>query len=221
MASDSGEGTCRRYDPEDSSGVPERNSLVFDAPTSNSRPSGDEAFLLQPVEGHVHRLLTVDIVTFDDAPEWDAHFADPEDVQVRIEPRGSTALFDALGSSIVRFGAHLAALGEHERPGAVQVVVVTDGMENASREWTSERVQAAVGHQREAYQWDFVFLGANQDATFAARTVGIAADAALQYAPAAAGVAAASDSLSRYVSSVRTKSRTGFTAAERTSAMDA
>lgn len=163
--------------------------------------------------------LTVDIVTFDDRPEWDAHFASADDVHVRIEPRGSTALFDALGSSIVRFGGYLAALPEGERPGSVQVVVVTDGEENSSREWTSERVQAAVGHQRDVYQWDFVFLGANQDAAFAASTVGIAADAALQYAPAAAGVAAASASLNRYVSGVRAKSRTGFTDTERSSAM--
>ena len=52
----------------------------------------------------------------------------------------------------------------HERPSHVTVVVLTDGHENSSREWTHEAVSAAIGRQERDYSWEFVFLGANMDA---------------------------------------------------------
>ncbi len=82
-------------------------------------------------------MLTVDVVTFDNVIERQEHFADPTDVVIRLEPRGGTALYDALGIAIGEFGRELAALPEHARPGTVQVVVVTDGEENSSQEYSS------------------------------------------------------------------------------------
>lgn len=162
--------------------------------------------------------LTVDIVTFDNTSEWTHSFANPADVQIELVPRGATALYDATGLAITEFGARLAKLNEDERPGTVQVVVVTDGHENASTEWTSDAVKAAVKTQTEQYSWDFVFLGANQDAVFAAANLGIGADAALTYAASAAGVGGASDALNRYMSSARAGNREGFSSAERDAA---
>lgn len=160
-------------------------------------------------------LLTVDIVTFDNAVEWTHSFADPKDVAIELVPRGSTALYDATGIAISEFGARLAKLPEHARPATVQVVIVTDGHENASTEWNAETVKAAITTQTEQYAWDFVFLGANQDAVLSARAMGIAEDAALTYAADASGVGGASEALGRYVSSSRSGSREGFRDSER------
>ena len=164
-------------------------------------------------------MLTVDVVTFDDVMEWQHSFADPKDVVIELVPRGMTALNDALGAAIGQFGQKLAELPEHARPGVVTVVVVTDGEENSSREWTAEKVREAVKHQQETYQWDFVFLGANQDAALSASRIGISPDAAMSYAAAPAAVQATSASLSRYMSDLRGGSRKGFTDSERDSAM--
>lgn len=152
-------------------------------------------------------MLTVDMVTFDNVVEWTHHFAAPADVHVELEPRGSTALFDALGLAVSQFGAGLAKLPEHARPASVQVVVVTDGMENSSREWTADAVRAAVTEQTEKQGWDFVYLGANQDAIIAAHHIGIRADKTLNYAANASGVKGANDSLKSYIARNRKMQR--------------
>lgn len=165
-------------------------------------------------------MLTVDVVTFDDVVEWQHSFADPADVTVELVPRGSTALFDALGGAIAHFGQKLAELPEHARPGIVTVVVVTDGEENASKEWTSQSVSESVAHQRDTYGWDFVFLGANQDAALSARRVGIDPQSALNFAAAPTAVRASQQHVGRYLSDLRGGNKKGFTDEERRSAMD-
>jgi hypothetical protein len=164
-------------------------------------------------------LLTVDVVTFDDTVEWQHSFASPKEVKIELVPRGMTALYDALGGAIGHFGQKLAELPEHARPGVVTVVVVTDGEENASREWTADIVMETVERQRDAYGWDFVFLGANQDAALAARRMGIDADSAIDYAAAPASVGKTHEHLGRYLSDVRRGTKKGFTRAERASAI--
>ena len=84
-----------------------------------------------------------------------------------------TALLDAVGRSIQETGARLAALPEAERPGLVVFVVMTDGHENASREYTLEQVREMIAHQQDAYQWKFTFLGADASAFDAAGGMGI------------------------------------------------
>lgn len=76
-----------------------------------------------------------------------------------LMPRGSTALYDAIGRAIGKTGERLAALPEERRPGAVIFVVQTDGMENSSREWTQDAVREAIMVHTTTYSWDFVFLG--------------------------------------------------------------
>lgn len=164
-------------------------------------------------------MLTVDVVTFDDTAEWQHSFADPADVTIELVPRGSTALFDALGGAIGHFGQKLADLPEHARPGVVTVVVVTDGEENASREWTAATVSAEVHRQRDVYGWDFVFLGANQDAALSAGRIGIDPGAALNYAASAPAVSATNANLGRYLSDLRAGTKKDFTDEERRSAL--
>ena len=62
---------------------------------------------------------------------------------------------------------------EEDRPGKVLLVIITDGLENASREFTKDKVREMIAHQQEVYNWDFIFLGANMDAVSEAGHLGI------------------------------------------------
>jgi Mg-chelatase subunit ChlD len=165
-------------------------------------------------------MLTVDIVTFDDVIEWQCSMADPASVRVVLEPRGGTALFDAIGMSVLQFGRILEALPEHARPETVQVVVVTDGHENSSREYRPDAVRALVKQQTEQYRWDFVFLGANQDAVLTGTALGFEADSSMTYAARTDKVGRMNSTLNRYVTDVRRKTKRGFTETERKEAGD-
>lgn len=164
-------------------------------------------------------LLTVDIVTFDTEIEIQCSLADPKDVTVTLEPRGGTALFDAIGQSVTGFGRVLAALPEHARPETVQVVVVTDGHENASREFGLDAVRALVTHQKEQYSWDFMFLGANQDAVLSGERLGFDAGSSMTFMPSPTAVTNMSASMGRYVKDVRGKTKRMFDADERVGSM--
>jgi len=89
-------------------------------------------------------------------------------------PRSSTPLFDALGAAITKTGERLSAMDDQDRPSKVVFVVFTDGLENASKEYSGDRVLEMVKHQRESYNWEFIFLGADIDAFAQGGAVGIA-----------------------------------------------
>lgn len=148
--------------------------------------------------------LVVSLVRFDDVIET-AFTAVPAEAvpPIRIEPRGCTALLDALGSTIDATGARLSDLPEAERPGCVIVVVVTDGLENASRRFTRADVQQRIRHQRDAYQWQFVFLGANIDAVETAKDFDIADYDALTIQQDLMGIEDAIESLDRGIAAKR------------------
>lgn len=93
--------------------------------------------------------------------------------RVELQPRGMTALIDAMGLSITLTGDWLAGLSEDERPEKVVFAIVTDGLENASAEWSRQRVLDLVTQQRNDYGWEFLFLAANQDAIAEARKLGV------------------------------------------------
>jgi uncharacterized protein YegL len=92
--------------------------------------------------------------------------------------RGMTALLDALGKTINDIGAKLRDTPEPERPGKVIFFIITDGMENASKEFSNEKVKEMVELQKNTYNWEFIFVGADIDAFDAARSIGINADRA-------------------------------------------
>ena len=104
-------------------------------------------------------------------------------------PRGSTPLLDALGQTIISTGKTLAGIPESNRPDKVVFVVITDGEENASHQFTKARVKEMIDHQTGKYNWKFIFLGANQDAFAEAGSVGIARAMAANYSPAHTKVA--------------------------------
>ncbi|WP_223163662.1 vWA domain-containing protein [Nocardioides humilatus] len=98
-----------------------------------------------------------------------------------LEPRGSTALLDAMGRLITTAGKDLAALAEDERPGTVIVAVMTDGYENASQEWTHPAIKALVEQQTADYAWQFLYMGADQDAIEVGTSLGVSAGASVTY----------------------------------------
>lgn len=94
--------------------------------------------------------------------------------------RGCTALLDAVGGAVRHIGRVHGYLPEEHRPERTIVVITTDGMENASHEYTYEQVKSMI-EQKEADGWDFLFLGANIDAAAEAGRIGISADRAATY----------------------------------------
>lgn len=126
-------------------------------------------------------------------------------------PRGYTALLDAIGRAIVETGERLSGMAEGERPGYVVFAIVTDGQENSSKEYTRDKVLSMISHQRAAYQWDFVFLGANQDAIKVAGGIGIAAGNAMTYAANSQGTPMAFAAASAGMAANRVQSAEGCT----------
>jgi hypothetical protein len=136
-------------------------------------------------------------------------------------PRGNTALFDAIGETITSLGINLARLPESERPEHVIVMVLTDGQENASREYSQAQIRQMVQHQREQYNWQFIFLGANQDAVLTAQGFGIPRQAAMTYASNTIGTRNAFRSSTAYSNSVRMgANNVAFSTDDRTKAME-
>jgi uncharacterized protein YegL len=113
---------------------------------------------------------------------------DRADIQ-RIEPmtrreyyvRGSTALLDAVGRAIHHIGNVHKYAREEDRPEKTLFVITTDGMENASRQYSYEKVREMICRQKEKYGWEFLFLGANIDAAKEAARFGISQDRAADY----------------------------------------
>lgn len=95
--------------------------------------------------------------------------------------RGSTALLDAIGKTIHKIGNAQRYTSDEMRAEKVMFVITTDGMENASKEYSYKRINAMVERQKLKYGWEFVFLGANIDAIATAAKFGISADRAANY----------------------------------------
>ena len=102
--------------------------------------------------------------------------------------RGCTALLDAVGKTILDVGYRLSETSEEERPGKVIFVITTDGLENASHEFTYEKVKGLIKHQQKKYNWEFIFLGANIDAAKEADSIGISMDNAYNFEASKTGV---------------------------------
>ncbi len=102
--------------------------------------------------------------------------------------RGTTALLDAVGKTILDVGYRLANTKEEKKPSKVIFVITTDGLENASQEFTPAKVKELIKHQREKYKWDFIFLGANIDAVKEAGNIGINKNNAYSFNASKAGV---------------------------------
>ena len=125
------------------------------------------------------------------------------DILIKHGPRGSTALYDAVGVTIQNT--------DQNRHGAekIIVVVVTDGHENSSREWTKDRLHSAVDAKLNAGDWTFTYLGTQPETWDDAEAFGMNRAAARSYQPvmAAAAYATVATSVSRLAASPHLSSR--------------
>ena len=176
---------------------PDLNEIAFVLDRSGSMNSiagdaigGFNTFLAQqqgePGEAHLTLVLFDHeyLVAHDNV---DIHSIPPLDARTYV-PRGMTALLDAIGRTIDAIGARLANTPEDQRPGKVIVAILTDGMENASRDYNNRRVADMISHQQQKYAWEFIFLAANQDAIATAHTLSIQAKDAIAFDATGQGV---------------------------------
>jgi len=144
--------------------------------------------------------LTVNLFTFDDkfeeVPEGDID-------TWTLQPRGMTALYDAIGKSMTIVGERLAAMPEDQRPGKVMFVIVTDGMENCSREWRLDTVRNLVTEQQDRYGWQVIFTAANLDAHAVGTSLGLRKDQNMNFAYSGVGAASAGNQILQSVSNYR------------------
>jgi hypothetical protein len=146
---------------------------------------------------------TVSLYQFDDRFERVSGPDPAGDVPAyTLRPRGTTALLDAFGRSITETVELVEALVEDHRPEKVIFAVVTDGAENASREWTRAAVMQAVA-ERQAAGWEFAFLSADLAAVGEARDLGISARSSATFGRTRAGTRGAFAGLSRSIARSR------------------
>lgn len=119
-------------------------------------------------------------------------------------PRGGTALLDSAVRLIKETGKKLANLSEGERPERVMVIILTDGEENSSHEYTKKQLREMIKHQEDVYKWQFLYIGANQDAFAEGAAMGMQG---LNFAATHRGTAAMYSSLTSNVASNRGASR--------------
>jgi len=117
--------------------------------------------------------------------------------------RGCTALLDALGGAIHHIGNVHKYAREEDRPEKTLFIITTDGQENASRQYSYDKVKKMVERQQKKYGWELLFLGANIDAVSEAGRVGIRADRAVKYECDSQGTKVNFKALNKAVSSVR------------------
>jgi Mg-chelatase subunit ChlD len=193
--------------------------------------SGSMARIQSDMEGGLRTLLEdqktgpgrclVTLAQFD--TEYDVlydHLPVTEVPDYQLVPRGSTALLDAIGRTIALVSERMTATPEADRPSKVVFAVITDGLENSSREWDRSQVMKSVKSQAEQ-GWQFTFLGANQDAIQEGRKLGVDPAMAMTFAGSAVGARAAGMGLSHAVRRYRRgdAETLAYTTAERSDAL--
>lgn len=157
---------------------------------------------------------TLTLAQFDTAYELIHDFSDIQSVpDLNIDtfvPRGMTALYDGIGRTVTAVGKQLYALADEERPSKVLVVIMTDGGENSSQEFNALTIKSLIERQQTKYQWEFVFIGANQDAVLTANGLGIGADKSMTYAANTVGTQAAFASMSYQTSMLRSGAKASY-----------
>lgn len=118
-------------------------------------------------------------------------------------PCGMTAMLDAIGRTINSVGQRLANMPEEERPAKVIFTIITDGYENASKEFTYPKIKEMIEHQRNKYNWIFTFIGANIDTAEVGNNLGIDAKLSKTYTASKEGTTSVFAATSKAVSFAR------------------
>jgi hypothetical protein len=156
--------------------------------------------------------------------EFDTQYADPQIGPLPVQdfppltietyqPRGGTALLDAVGQAIADIGARLSALSEKDRPERVVVAILTDGEENSSRKFTPKQVKEMITHQQTVYKWDVLFLAAGLRDTYqmTAAAMGIYKGNTASAAASSGGIGSTYTIMTNAVSRSRAGLTTDFT----------
>ena len=143
----------------------------FNAMLKKQQKAEGEAFVTTALFDHRFELLHDRINIRGISPLTDKEY----------EVGGTTALLDAIGFTIQKMVNVQKRTLEDERAEKVLFVITTDGMENASREFTTDKIKKMIRHQKEKFGWEFIFLGANIDAISTAAQFGIEEDFAVEY----------------------------------------
>jgi hypothetical protein len=162
--------------------------------------SGSMAQIKEDAEGGVNTFVTeqatapgevlLTLLQFDTEYEFVHRGIPIQSVpKFKLVPRGMTALLDAVGRAINETGERLANMAEQDRPGLVIMVVVTDGLENSSKEFNKAQIKEMIELQQNQYSWHITFLGADQDAFSEAGGLGIHAAGAANFSRRKVGAA--------------------------------
>jgi uncharacterized protein YegL len=175
--------------------------------------SGSMVSIKEDMEGGIKTLIDeqakeagtclVTLAQFDDIYEVVADEVPAAEMAPYVlVPRNTTALLDAIGRTIAKVHARIESTESADRPANVVFAVITDGLENASKEWSRLQVMDSV-KARSAEGWHFSFLGADQDAIQEGGDLGVAAGSSLKWDKSAKGADEAMKSLSASVRRVR------------------
>lgn len=165
-------------------------------------------------QGKQPGLTRVDFATFSTSYSLDYRMADPLSITVKIEPRGGTALYDAIGHCISGFTSEMEKLPPHARPSKTILLVATDSVDNASIQFTAEAVRELIQSKQDVEGWEALLMAAEQDAVRNGEKLGFKADSCITF-KLQGGSKHAAEAASRFVTDVRRGTRTGFTQAER------
>jgi uncharacterized protein YegL len=165
----------------------------FNAMIEKQRAEEGEAFISTVLFDNVSEVIH-DRVKLADLPKL---------TEKEYYVRGCTALLDALGGAIHHIGNIHKYAREEDVPEKTIFVIITDGMENASRRYSFDKVRHMIERQQERYRWEFIFLGANIDAVAEAGRFGIHASRAANYVHDSAGTMLNFDVLSDAISTAR------------------
>jgi uncharacterized protein YegL len=133
----------------------------------------------------------------------------PQITRDMYNPRGMTALYDAIGLTMTSIGKRLAKTAEEDRPEKVMIVILTDGQENSSCEYSASKIADMIKHQEETYSWAFVYLASNVDAMATGSAFGMRSINTLSFTSTTEGTKSAFDNMSLYSKSFRSMSKGG------------
>jgi hypothetical protein len=150
------------------------------------------------------------LIQFDDAYEVPVSAQPIQDVPqltaATYTPRGSTALLDAIGRTIKETDRRISALPDMEKPGKVILAIFTDGMENASQEYTIKHISDLIRLYRDQKGWEFLFLAANQDAIASGSAMHMDATLSANVSFSMKGIRSTGGAMARKVRAMRMKS---------------
>ena len=158
------------------------------------KAEGKTVFDLYQFSDQPRRVVEhVDLATFND------------DLMAKYRCSGCTALNDAVCTAIDTLGKEFSLMKEEDRPEHVMFVIITDGMENASRKFSSEDVKKRIQEQTDVYKWDFQYLAANQDAFASGEMLGVSHDNCVTWHASKAGIASVCGKMAAFATKVRSK----------------